>query len=238
MPLEPVGDVRAIVFDIFGTTFDWWTGVTRQIKAIAHREGLDINAMDVTDRWRQEFFVSLDSVRTGRRDFAPLDVLHAEGLDRLFDGSSALSGEVKSELVRTWHRLPVWDDVHDGLRALRQRFTLAALSNGGFAQTVDLIKSAGLPFDCVLSAQMSRHYKPDPQVYLTAVEMLDLAPEQLLMVAAHGWDLAGARAVGFRTAYVMRPSESGPHKPSEDPRAVGCDLIVNDFVELAKTLTA
>jgi 2-haloacid dehalogenase len=229
-------DVEALVFDVFGTTFDWWTGVTSQIEAIAHREHLDLNAVEMTDRWREEFFAALESVRTGRRAFAHLDVLHAEGLDRLLAGAPPLGADVKDELVKTWHTLPVWDDVRDGLSRLRENYTLAALSNGGFAQTKNLIKNADLPFDCVLSAQMSRHYKPDPEVYLNAAEMLDLRPQQLMMVAAHGWDIAGARAVGFRSAYVRRPLESGPHKQGEDAQTVTCDLVVDDFGELAGAL--
>lgn len=237
MPLGSLEDVEALVFDVFGTTFDWWTGVTTQVEAISRRERLGLEAVEVTDRWREEFFDALERVRTGQRDFARLDVLHAEGLDRLLDGASAVSADIKDELVRTWHRLPVWDDVRDGLTRLREHFTLAALSNGGFAQTTNLIKNADLPFDCVLSAQMSRHYKPDPQVYLTAVEMLDLQPHQMIMVAAHGWDIAGARAVGLRSAYVRRPLEKGPHKQRDDAQTIECDLVVNDFGELADALT-
>jgi 2-haloacid dehalogenase len=238
MASESLREVKALVFDVFGTTFDWWSGVTAQIESISTRESLGLDASAVTDRWREDFFTALASVRTGQREFARLDVLHAEGLDRVLGAGPGLEPEVKDEMVKTWHRLPAWADVHEGLTRLRGHYTLAALSNGGFAQTANLIKNAGLPFDCVLSAQLAGTYKPDARVYRTAVELLDLRPDQLMMVAAHGWDLDGARAVGLRTAYVRRPAEKGPNKPAEDPASVTCDLLVDDFVHLAETLIA
>jgi 2-haloacid dehalogenase len=226
-------------FDVFGTTFDWWTGITEEIARISADAGVDVDAIRTTDRWREEFFIALASVRSGRREFAHLDILHRECLERVLDrdgNSEHFDDATKEALVRSWHRLPAWADVADGLERLKSRYTLAALSNGGFALTTNLVKNASLPFDCILSAQMSRHYKPDVEVYRTAVEMLDLAPQQLMMVAAHDWDIGGARAAGFRTAYVERPLEHGPHKQPMTGEGVACDLVVSGFDELADVL--
>ncbi|OLT20427.1 haloacid dehalogenase, type II [Pseudonocardia sp. CNS-139] len=239
MPPPPFQRLAAITVDLLGTTFDWFTGMSEQIRTLAHREGLEIDAPDLTDRWRADFYAALEAVRTGHRPFVPLDVLHAEGLDRILAGRADVgrfTSRTREEMVRMWHRLPAWADVGPGVARLRQRYVVAALSNGGFAQTVNLVKHAGLGFDCVLSAQMAGHYKPDPEVYLTAVDMLDLEPEQILMVAAHGWDLDGARTVGLRTAYVRRPLEKGPFRAPEDAGSIQCDLIVDDFTELADNL--
>ncbi|MGP4014404.1 haloacid dehalogenase type II [Saccharopolyspora sp. 5N708] len=239
MDKESFGQVRALTFDIFGTTFDWWTGVTRQVADISRREGVNVDAGSITDSWRDEFFLAVGAVRTGEREWAHLDILHGECLDRVIEEhglSNAFDRSVRKELVRSWHRLPAWPDVATGLERLRSRFTLSALSNGGFALTTNLVKHAGLPFDCILSAQLSRHYKPDIEVYRTAVELLDLAPEELMMVAAHSWDLAGARAAGFRTAYVARPRERGPNRTTENPAEVECDVLVEGFDELATVL--
>jgi 2-haloacid dehalogenase len=234
-----LSEVRAITFDVFGTTFDWWSGVVAQVDDLAKKIGLELDVVAATDHWREEFFLALDSVRNGRREFAYLDVLHAECLERVLvraDVADRVDDETRRHLVRVWHRLPAWNDVAGGLRRLQDKFTLAALSNGGFALTTALVKNAGLPFDCILSAQNARHYKPDIEVYNTAAELLDLEPRQVMMVAAHGWDIAGARAAGFRTAYVKRPRESGPHKAPENPDSVACDLVVGDFGELADIL--
>jgi 2-haloacid dehalogenase len=239
MSRSRIGQVRGLVFDIFGTTFDWWTGVTDQIADLSARKAVQVNAGDMTNRWREEFFLGLERVRTGQRDWAPLEVVHAEGLVQVLDDlglSGTFDDDDHQELVRAWHRLPVWSDVAEGLERLRGRFTVCALSNAGVAQTTNLTKNAGLPFDCVLSAQIPRHYKPDIEICQLAEELLDLPPEELMMVAAHGRDLDGARAAGFRTAYIERPQEYRPNKGTEDPARVECDILVRGFDELADVL--
>jgi 2-haloacid dehalogenase len=232
------GHVRALVFDMFGTTFDWWTGMSDQIADLSARKAVQVDAGDMTSRWREQFFIGLERVRTGQRGWANLDVIHAEGLVQVLDdlGLAEVFGDHQQELVRAWHRLPAWADVAEGIERLRGRFTVCALSNGGFAQITNLVKNAGLHFDCILGADISRHYKPDIEIYRSAVELLDLAPDEVMMVAAHGWDLAGARAAGFQAAYVERPHEHGPHKAGEDPAHVECDLLVRGFGELADAL--
>jgi 2-haloacid dehalogenase len=166
------GQVRALAFDMFGTTFDWWTGVRDQIADLCARSVVPVDAGEMTSRWREQFFAGLDR------------------LAGVFDAGD------QRDLVRAWHRLPAWADVAEGIERLRSRFTVCALSNGSFAQITSLIKNAGLHFDCVPGADISRHYKPDVEIYRSTIELLDAAPSELMMVAAHGWDLAGARAAG------------------------------------------
>jgi 2-haloacid dehalogenase len=232
------GQVRILVFDMFGTTFDWWTGISDQIAGLLGQKAVQLDAGDMASRWREQFFIGLERVRTGQRGWTNLDAIHAEGLAQVLEDlglTEVLDGD-RQELVRAWHRLPAWADVPEGVERLQGRFTICALSNGGFAQLTNLVKNAGLSFDCVLGSDISRHYKPDIEIYHSAAELLDAAPDELMMVAAHGWDLDGARAAGFRTAYVERPRESGPHQASEDPAQVECDLRVRGFGELADAL--
>lgn len=233
------GPVRVLAFDMFGTTFDWWTGMRDQIAALSAARAVQVDATDMAIRWREQFFAGLRRVRTGQRGWANLDVIHAEGLGQVLDDlglAGVLDDRDQADLVRAWHRLPIWADVAEGLQRLRGQFTVCALSNGGVAHLANLAKNAGLNFDCVLGADISRHYKPDIEIYRSAAELLDAAPEDIMMVAAHGWDLDGARAAGFRTAYVERPHEYGPHRTGEDPAGVTCDLLVRGFGELADAL--
>ncbi|HEY1700473.1 MAG TPA: haloacid dehalogenase type II [Trebonia sp.] len=227
------------MFDVFGTTVDWWTGVRDQIADLCERRVVPVDAGEMTSRWREQFFVGLDRVRTGQHGWANLDAIHAEGLIQVLDDlglAGVFDDKDQRDLVRAWHRLPAWAEVAEGIERLRARFTVCALSNGSFAQITNLIKNAGLHFDCVLGADISRHYKPDIEIYRSTIELLDVAPSELMMVAAHGWDLAGARAAGYQTAYVERPQESGPYKAGEDSAHVECDLLVRGFDELADTL--
>ncbi|HVV08466.1 haloacid dehalogenase type II [Amycolatopsis sp.] len=229
-------EYRVLAFDIFGTTVDWRTGVADQVAAIAARQGISLDAEAFADDWRGRYLPSMRSVNDGEREWAYLDTLHRESLDEMLtERGLDLAEDVRRELVRTWHRLPAWEDSVAGLARLRERYVVAALSNGGFALLTNLIKAAGLPFDCVLSAELARKYKPAPEPYLTAAALLDVRPEEVLMVACHHWDLDGARAAGLGTAFVERPLEKGPHG-ADRPDPARADLTARDFPGLADLL--
>ena len=225
-------DVRALVFDVFGTVVDWHGGVAREVGRLL--PGVDADAFAAAWRWRYE--PSMDRVRRGERAWAVLDTLHRESLDALLDEfGQDPDEETRAELVLAWHRLDPWPDSVAGLTELRERFVVASLSNGNVSLLVDMAKRAGLPWDAVLSAELFGHYKPDAEVYDGAARLLGLAPEQVLMVAAHVDDLAAARRRGLRTAYVYRPHEAGPRgtPPASDSEA---DLNVASLSDLAARL--
>ena len=138
--------------------------------------------------------------------------------------------------MHAWHRLPAWDDAVGGLSRLRRHFVVATLSNGGFALLTNLVRAAGLPFDCILSAELARTYKPAAPAYLTAAGLLDVEPAEVLMVAAHRWDIQGAHDAGFHTAFLERPQEKGPHGTADRAADVTSDLSVSSFDELADAL--
>jgi 2-haloacid dehalogenase len=225
-------DVRALVFDVFGTVVDWRDGVARDVRRLL--PGVDGEAF--ADAWRERYAPSMDRVRRGEREWANLDALHRESLDALLvEYAQDPDEETRAELVLAWHRLDPWPDTVAGLTRLRERYVLATLSNGNVALLVDMAKRAGLPWDAVLSAELFGHYKPDAEVYDGAARLLGLAPQQVLMVAAHVDDLAAARGCGLRTAYVHRPHELGPRgvPPATDHAA---DLTVTSLTDLAARL--
>jgi 2-haloacid dehalogenase len=228
-------DVRALVFDVFGTVVDWRGGVAREVRRLL---GDDVDALSLADDWRGRYAPSMQRVRSGELPWTPLDELHRASLDDvLADAGLEVDEATHRELVLAWHRLDPWPDSVPGLARLRRRHVVAPLSNGNIALIVDMAKRAGLPWDVVLGAEVVRHYKPDPEVYDAAPALLALAPEQVLMVAAHTDDLAAARARGLRTAYVHRPDEFGGRvtPPATDPDA---DLSVGSLTELADRLGA
>ena len=227
-------DVRALVFDVFGTVVDWRSGVAREVGRLL---GDRVDPFDVADDWRGRYSPALDRVRTGELPWTPLDALHRASLDELLAerGLDDVDPAVRDELTLAWHRLDPWPDSVPGLTRLRSRFVLAPLSNGNVALAVGLARHGGLPWDAVLGAELVEHYKPDPEVYDSAPRFLGVRPDQVLMVAAHVSDLAAARGRGLRTAYVHRPAESGGRRtpPATDPDA---DLSVGSFTELADRL--
>jgi len=191
------------------------------------------------DAWRARYAPSMDRVRRGELPWTNLDGLHRTSLEEISGefGLVQFSEAEKDRLVRSWHRLDPWPDAVGGLLRLKARYTIAPLPNGNVALLVNMAKRAGLPWDLVLSAELARRYKPDREVYLMAPRLLDLRPDEVMMVAAHGDDLLAAAGAGLRTAYVPRPEEWGPGGVAEPPDPA-FDLVADDFPELARRLGA
>lgn len=232
--------VKALTFDVFGTVVDWRSSVIREGAALGKAKGITVDWPRFADAWRGGYGPAMERVRRGELPWTNIDALHRMMLDRLLAefGITGWSEAEKDHLNRVWHRLAPWPDAVAGLQRLRRRFTLATLSNGNVALLVNMAKNAGLPWDCILSAELARRYKPDREVYQMAADLLGLAPQQVMMVAAHKGDLRASRAAGFRTAFVTRPLEFGPdRKPDLSPEPA-IDIHARDFLDLAAQLGA
>lgn len=232
--------LEALAFDVFGTVVDWRGSVIREGRVLSAETGIDVDWPTFADRWRAGYGPAMDRVRTGEIPWATIDELHRMILDDLLEdfGLGGLSEDEVVELNRAWHRLTPWPDVVPGLNRLRSRFILSTLSNGNVSLLTRMAKNAGLPWDVVLSAELSGRYKPDAEVYRTAADLLDLAPERIMMVAAHKGDLRAAAEVGFRTAWVPRPLEFGPDRELDTAPDPEFDLTAEGFVDLARRLGA
>ncbi len=227
--------VDALIFDVFGTVVDWRTGVARAVAAAL--PALDAHAF--ADAWRGRYQPAMAPIRAGTRGYVALDALHRENLDATLAGFGATLGEAgRADLARAWERLPPWPDSAPGLARLRTRFIVAPNSNGSIALMTRLAKFGGLPWDCILGADVTRAYKPDPRAYLGCVEALRLRPADVMMVAAHNDDLRAARAQGLRTAFLPRPAEHGPGQRTDLAADADWDVIAADIGDLATRLGA
>jgi 2-haloacid dehalogenase len=232
--------IQACLFDVFGTAVDWRSSVSRDLAQFARRKGLSgVDWLEFTVQWRSLYQPSMEEVRSGRRAFTVLDVLHRESLVRLVErsGIDGLNDADLDYMNRAWHRLEPWPDVREGLARLKAKLIIAPCSNGNIALMVNLAKHAGLPWDCILGAETARAYKPMPEAYRAACRQLDLPPAAVMMVAAHNGDLRAAKAQGLATAFVPRPDEHGPGQTSDlaaDPACV--DVAAASFVDLAAKL--
>jgi 2-haloacid dehalogenase len=226
-------DVQALVFDVFGTVVDWRSGVAREATPFLARYAPGADPVAFADAWRRRYSPAMEEVRSGRRPFARLDVLHRESLEAVLsefniDPATVTSFELDT-LNLAWHRLDPWPDSVPGLARLKRRFIIAPLSNGSIRLMLDMAKRAGLLWDAILGAEIAQAYKPMPEAYLRTVDALMLKPEQVCLVAAHNYDLATARRCGLRTAFITRLTEHGSRqvtdvKPEEDWDAVASDL--------------
>ena len=230
-PLKPT---QVLAFDIFGTVVDWHTGIAREIQALC--PGVDGGAFALA--WRAGYQPAMRRVRSGELGWTLIDDLHRLILNdilktfELFD----LTEAEKQHLNKAWHRLDPWPDVVAGLVRLKSRYTICTLSNGNLGLLTHMAKRAGLPWDCILSAEVFKAYKPDPATYLGVARIFDVTPAEVMLVAAHQDDLASARACGLQTAYIERPAEFGVAHPKDVSPDPANTRHAKDFLKLADQL--
>ena len=234
-------EVRALLFDVFGTVVDWRSGVSAQVAKAAAERGLSIDAEAFAEDWRGRYQPSMAPIRAGLRPFALLDTLHRESLDQSltqFGVDHAFDDDAREDLNRAWWRLDPWPDVVAGLTRLKRRYFIAPCSNGNIALIANMAKRAGLPWDTVLGAETARAYKPTSECYRRSAAQLGLRPERCMMVAAHNSDLAAARAAGLQTGFVARPTEHGANQMIDLTPSADWEVVAKDFEDLASRLGA
>ena len=231
---------KALVFDTFGTVVDWRGSIIAEGNAWGKAKGVTVDWARFADRWRQGYAPAMDKVRKGELPWTKLDVLHRMILDSILPefGLTNLTEEEKDHWNRVWHRLNPWPDSVAGLTRLKKKFIIAPLSNGNVALMTNMAKHSGLPWDLVLGAEVARHYKPDREAYLTAVDLLGLKPEEVMMCAAHRGDLQAARSFGLRTGFIHRPNEYGPTRKADQAQPGEFDIVSRDMLDLADQLGA
>ena len=231
---------KALAFDVFGTVVDWRSSIIGELEMFGERHGLAEDWPTFADDWRAGYPAAMDRVRKGELPWLKIDALHRLILDGLLDraGFGSVPDADVEDLNRAWHRLNPWADSVDGLTQLKRRFVITTLSNGNVSLLTSMAKRAALPWDCVISAELFRHYKPDREAYLGCADLLDVAAGELMLVAAHPSDLRAARDAGLMTAYVARPLENGPGGRSPQVEASEFDVTASDFPDLARQLGA
>jgi len=232
--------VKALTFDVFGTVVDWRSSIIREGQILSANKGFEVDWPEFADRWRGGYMPAMNRVRSGELPWTKIDDLHRLILDELVEefNLSGLSEQELDHFNKAWHRLTPWPDTVSGLNRLKTKYIITTLSNGNVSLLTNMAKNAGLPWDAVLSAELAKHYKPAPEAYLTAADLLSLPPEQVMMVAAHPGDLRAAARAGLRTAYVIRPLERGPGREVDRNEDGEFDYTADDFVDLALQLGA
>ena len=225
---------KVLAFDVFGTVVDWHGSVQREVTALL--PGVDADAFGLA--WRAGYQPAMRRVMSGELPWTLLDDLHRMMLDDVLRDLAIthLSEAQKAHLNKVWHRLDAWPDVVAGLTRLKARFTICTLSNGNIGLLTNMAKRAGLPWDCVLSAEVFRAYKPSPQAYLGVAKVFDIEPAEVMLVAAHQDDLAAARSCGLQSAYIERPLEFGAGRPKDVSADPANTWHAKDFLDLARQL--
>jgi 2-haloacid dehalogenase len=234
MNREIAGSIKIFAFDVFGTVVDWHQSIMREVRSMS----LEVDADKFALAWRAGYVPAMQKVMSGQLGWTLIDDLHRMILDDILAQFKVthLGEEEKRHLNKAWHRLDAWPDSVAGLTRLKSRYTICTLSNGNIGLLTNMAKRAALPWDCILSAEVFRKYKPDPATYLGVAQVFDVAPSEVMLVAAHQDDLAHARAVGLKTAYIERPLEYGPSQPKDVSVNPDNTLHAKDLVELAAVL--
>jgi 2-haloacid dehalogenase len=233
-----VKNVKALIFDVFGTVVDWRTSVIDECLELAKANNINADWGRFADRWRAKYGPFMNKVRNKEIPWTNLDALHRMALDELLSEFhiDTLSEDDKYQLNLCWHRLQPWPDSVSGLTSLKKHFVIAPLSNGNLALLTNMAKNADLPWDCILSAELAKAYKPDPCVYKMAVELLGLQPNEVVMVAAHQGDLRAAKKIGLKTAFIPRPLEHGSQSNPDLKPDPDFDVFASNLDELAKEM--
>jgi 2-haloacid dehalogenase len=232
-PVE--SSVSVLAFDVFGTVVDWYGTIAREIDALK----LGVDGGEFASAWRAGYAPAMKRVMSGELGWTLIDDLHRIILDQLLDRfhiSHRLDEQEKKALNKVWHRLDPWPDSVEGIERLRTRFVTCTLSNGNIGLLTDMAKRAGLRWDCILSAEVFRKYKPDPETYLGVAKVFDVAPSQVMLVAAHNDDLAAARSHGLQTAFIERPREFGPNRHNDVSPNPANTLHAKSISDLANQL--
>jgi 2-haloacid dehalogenase len=233
-----LGHIKVIVFDTFGTVVDWRGSIVRDLTAWGDSCGIKADWPKVADAWRGEYEPEMDRVRKGQIPFAKLDEFHAHALEDVLN-KFKISGLTKAQFEHincAWHRLEGWPDAVSGLTRLKTKFVIGPLSNGNVALLVNMAKHAGLPWDNIFSCELFRHCKPHPDTYLGVARMMNLAPAEVMMCAAHNNDLAAAQNAGLATAFIPGATEFGPRQTTDLGATQKWDIIAADLNDLALQL--
>lgn len=237
-----LANIKACVFDTFGTVVDWRSSVIGEATSWGKAKGLNINWVEFTDRWRLGYKPAMDKVRRGGIPWTNLDGLQRMILEDLLKDYriEGLSEEDKVNWAHVWRRLKPWPDSVDGLTRLKTKYIIAPMSNGNFALMTNLAKFGGLPWDAILGTDLVKHYKPDREMYMSAPLYLDLRPEEVMMCAAHISDLQSARKYGLRTGFIYRPHEfgDGPVGVPDKAKPGDFDVVSASITDLAQQMGA
>jgi 2-haloacid dehalogenase len=197
--------IQAIVFDAYGTLYDVQSMLARAEALCPHKGEL------LTQLWRlkQLEYTWLRSLMHEYEDF--WDVTRA-ALDFALRAASVEPADgIRAPLMESYLNLDPYPEASDALAAL-DGHKLAILSNGSPRMLRELLANSGLDrwIGAALSVDAVRAYKPHPSCYALVEPALGVAKSDVLFVSSNGFDAAGAKAFGFRVAWIRRTGGAAP----------------------------
>jgi len=225
----------AIAFDTGGTVLDWHGSLVDELARVPAWHGLPFDRHEFANAWRRG---TMKGIVGQAQPAFNMDDVHLRVLDdtvKTFD-LPALDEQSRHDLWRAWHRLRAWPDFVPALSQLRGRVPVVSFTMLPTALVIGVSRRNGITWDAIVSCEMIGVYKPHREAYVTAARWLNLAPERILMVACHNFDLNAAYGAGLRTAFVARPDEWGPAGPPDPHPNMAYDHVAGGFDDLCRQL--
>lgn len=239
-PSQASTECKAILFDVFGTVVNWRQSMNQAFEELFAAKNITTHSTDeVIERWISTYSDNMQLVSQGKRAFATVDTLNEQALIKILKDLELydhFTEHERTSLWTVWHRLAAWPDSNAGIDALKTNAPVGTLSNGNVELLADLAAFNGICWDHLLSGELYQIYKPAPTVYLKAAKQLNLSPNEILLVASHKYDLQAAKACGYQTAYIYRPTEFKEERPEQAPIDGEFDYWANGIDELAQIL--
>ena len=238
-PTYPSG-IKAMTFDIQGTLFDYYRPFAVISAALSKRKGPNLNWSGFLGDWNAGAVSIILAIIAEKRPWIPPGQIFRESLDALLSArglTSQLDDADRRELMSVWSQMVPWQDSVEGIGQLKRKFTVAALSNAGMAGVIALAKHGGVSFDAVLTGELVHSYKPSIDVYRAASNYLGFPPGEIMMVAAHKFDLKAAKEAGLKTAYIPRPLELGPETKVDRSPETYIDFVADSLIDLSRKIS-
>lgn len=227
-------DIKIVAFDVFGTVVDWCGSIAKAVNRFLP----EVDGYEFARVWRAGYRPALNKVLETPNNWVSLDDIHLEILKNTLEKFNIhhLSNVQIMSLNFAWHQLQTWPDSLAGIHSIKEKHIVTTLSNGNISLLTHMAKNAGIAWDCILSAENFRSYKPNPSTYLGVANIFNVAPEQVLLVAAHQHDLDAAHACGLKTAYIERKMEFGLGHEKDTQGSPENTFHATDLIDLSKQL--
>lgn len=227
-------DIKIVAFDVFGTVVDWCGSIAKAVNQLLP----EVDGYEFARVWRAGYRPALNKVLETPDNWLSLDDIHLKILKNTLEKFNIrhLSDVQITSLNFAWHQLQTWPDSLTGIHSIKEKYIITTLSNGNISLLTHMAKNAGIAWDCILSAENFRSYKPDPSTYLGVANIFNVAPEQVLLVAAHQHDLDAAHECGLKTAYIEREMEFGLGHEKDIQGNPKNTFHATDLIDLSKQL--
>ncbi|KAI4184897.1 MAG: hypothetical protein L6R41_004450 [Letrouitia leprolyta] len=227
--------IKVVFFDFMGTCLDWHSGVVETIPQSISRSDRSKLALE----WRHDYFDANAARLAANEPPEDIDDTLRKTLESLLERypqhKPSFDANTKQQCVTAWHSMPAWPDVPLAVQQLQtEGYELLVFANGTTRLQLDLCRSSGLRFNMLFSSELLGVYKPAPESYRKSLDLVNVKPEESVMVAAHAYDTRGAKAAGMKTVYIHRWTDD----VREDMQVVERenDYFLEDMTNLAEVI--